>query len=74
MKDPKEFCTCNEYSCPNHPRNHDLGCTLCIQKNLREKEIPACFFRDIDHPKPTKNYHYQDFAALVAAAQAEGKL
>lgn len=74
MKDPKEFCRCGEYSCPNHPRNHDQGCTLCILKNLREKEIPACFFADIDHPKPTKDFHYEDFAALVTEAKAAGKL
>ena len=48
MKDAKEFCTCTDYKCPNHPVNHDKGCTFCIQKNLRQKEIPACFFHDID--------------------------
>ena len=54
--------------------NHDQGCTLCILKNLHEKEIPSCFYHDIDFPKPTEEYHYEDFAALVKAAKENGKL
>ena len=68
MKEPKEFCTCTDLTCPLHPTNHDLGCDLCIQKNLHEKEIPSCFFNDIDCEKPTEEWHYEDFAALVDAA------
>ena len=74
MKDPKEFCTCTDLACPCHPVNHDQGCYLCILKNLREKEIPSCFYHDIDFPKPTEAYHYEDFAALVDAAKENGKL
>ena len=74
MRDPKEFCTCTDTNCPCHPVNHDQGCNLCILKNLREKEIPSCFYHDIDREKPTENYHYEDFAALVTVAKAEGKL
>ncbi len=74
MKDPKEFCTCTDYECPCHPVNHDQGCNLCILKNLKLKEIPSCFYNDIDCEKPTENYFYEDFAALVTAAKAEGKL
>ena len=33
-----------------------------------------CFFHDIDFPKPTAEWHYQDFAALVDAAVENGKL
>jgi hypothetical protein len=54
--------------------NHDQGCNLCILKNLKQKEIPSCFFHDIDCEKPTGNWHYQDFAALVEKAEKEGKL
>ncbi len=68
------FCTCGDAECPFNPVNHDQGCTPCIAKNLREGEIPTCFYRMIDHPKPTENWHYEDFAALVAAAKAAGKL
>ena len=68
MKQAIEFCTCKDLKCPCHPSNHDQGCTLCILKNLKEKEIPSCFFNDIACEKPTDNWHYEDFAALVQAA------
>ena len=74
MKDPKEFCTCTDYKCPFNPVNHDQGCSPCILKNLKMKEIPSCFYHDIDCPKPTDEYHYEDFAALVAVAKANGKM
>ena len=73
MVDAREICTCTSTDCPNHPTNHDQGCTPCILKNLTLKEIPSCFYNDIDHPKPTKAYHYEDFAALVNEAKAAGK-
>lgn len=38
------FCTCPVTLCGNHPANHKKGCDLCIEKNLKQKEIPACFF------------------------------
>ncbi len=68
------FCTCTDTKCPFHPTNHTHGCTPCIAKNLREGEIPSCFFNAIDHPKTTGEWHYEDFAALVNAAKAAGKL
>ena len=74
MKDAKEYCTCTDTKCPLHPVNHDLGCNLCIQKNLQRKEIPGCFFNSIDCEKPTKDWYYEDFAALVQEAQKQGKL
>lgn len=69
MKQAIDFCTCKDLNCPCHPSNHDQGCTLCILKNLREKEVPSCFFNDIDCEKPTENWYYEDFAALVLAAK-----
>ncbi len=68
------FCTCTDLKCPCHPANHDRGCTPCIAKNLREGEIPSCFFRSIPCPKPTEGWHYEDFARLVNRAMEEGKL
>ena len=68
------FCTCKDYSCPYNPVNHDKGCTPCIAKNLREGEIPTCFYKSIDHPKPTGNWHYEDFAALVNEAKKHHKI
>ncbi|MBQ6389398.1 MAG: hypothetical protein IJH90_07200 [Mogibacterium sp.] len=74
MKNSREFCTCTDLACPCHPSNHEFGCTLCIRKNLKEKEIPSCFFNDINYEKATENWHYEDFAALVQAAKENGKL
>ena len=74
MKDAKEFCTCTDLECPCHQVNHDQGGSLCILKNLHEKEIPTCFFNDIDCDKPTEEWHYEDFAALVEAAKKTGAL
>ena len=62
------FCTCQDRSCPFNPANHDKGCTLCIAKNLREREIPNCFFDAVGYPKPTPDWHFEDFALLVQAA------
>ena len=72
--DAKPICTCTDTKCPFHPNNHDRGCTPCIAKNLRMKEIPSCFFHDIDCEKPTAAWHYEDFAALVQTAKEKGVL
>ena len=74
MKAAREFCTCTDYKCPCHPVNHEQGCNLCIQKNLKQKEIPRCFFHDIACEKPTSDWHYQDFARLVEKAEMNGVL
>ena len=74
MNKAADFCTCTDLNCPCHPANHDQGCRPCVLKNRRQKEIPSCFYHDIDCPKPTENWHYEDFAALVAAAKEQGKL
>ena len=63
------FCSCTDLACPFHPTNHEQGCVPCIAKNLKEREIPTCFFHAVDHPKPTPDWHFEDFAALVQAAQ-----
>ena len=74
MKEARDFCTCTDTACPFHPSRHNQGCTLCIQKNLKQKEIPSCFFHDIDCEKPTPGWHYSDFAALVRAAEDKAQL
>ena len=70
----QSFCTCSDISCPLHPVNHEKGCTPCIQKNLREKEIPSCFFHSIPEEKPTSGWKYQDFAGLVIKAKERGTI
>lgn len=43
----KHFCNCPELECKNHPSNHTNGCDPCIVKNLKQGEIPSCFFLSI---------------------------
>ena len=38
------FCPCKNTTCRCHPANHDQGCALCIEKELRKREIPSCFW------------------------------
>ena len=49
----EHFCTCPASGCGHHPANHQSGCDPCIQKNLRQGEIPSCFFlqvsKDVDN-------------------------
>ncbi|QAT42789.1 DUF6485 family protein [Aminipila luticellarii] len=44
MSEHEHFCTCGDKECKFNPRNHNMGCDPCIQKNLSEGEIPSCFF------------------------------
>ena len=64
------FCTCEDTSCPCHPVNHDTGCMLCIAKNLREREIPTCFFKTAGGKKVTDGWHFEDFAAMIVSQSA----
>ena len=62
---PVPFCTCTDTRCPNHPRNHEDGCTRCIRKNLLMREIPTCFFKLLEDCEVRTSYKFEDFAALV---------
>ncbi len=63
MEDQKHFCTCRDKECKLHPRNHDLGCDPCIQKNLKAGEIPGCFFRLVDDDlSQLKEFTIESFA------------
>lgn len=44
---PEHFCVCPVVQCPRHPNNHSEGCDPCIQDNLAQKKMPACFFRAV---------------------------
>ena len=59
------FCTCGNLNCPLHPSKHDQGCAPCIQKNLRLREVPNCFFNLLDHPEGRPGESLEDFAKLV---------
>ena len=68
------FCTCTDHAYPNHPTNHDRGCTPCIAKCLSQHEIPTCFFRDVSldlKPGDEQDWTYRGFAEHVRAHLAE---
>lgn len=59
----QHFCTCIVIGCKNHPRNHAEGCDLCILKNLKSGEVPACFWLQIsDDLSGYKKYTYENFS------------
>ncbi|MCM1237179.1 MAG: DUF6485 family protein [Ruminococcus flavefaciens] len=59
------FCTCKDKKCPLHPTNHDKGCSLCIAKNIKNKEIPSCFFNVIGSYPSKDGYSFEAFANAV---------
>ena len=60
----RKQCTCKDTNCPYHPVNHDQGCSLCIAKNINEREIPSCLFNLVDDGSEHE-YHFEDFAKMV---------
>ncbi len=66
------FCTCDKFKCPLHPVNHDKGCTLCIAKNLRAREIPNCYFDLLGAEGGRKDDSLRTFAELVMSADGCG--
>jgi hypothetical protein len=63
---PEHFCTCKVVGCQFHPANHDKGCDLCIQKNLRTGEIPGCFWLKIhDDISTWTDFSFKGFAEFV---------
>lgn len=65
------YCTCTDHACPLHPSNHDKGCTPCVQKNLRDREIPSCFFRKVSDERPPA-YFFENFAEIVETSRKNG--
>lgn len=62
MENKNHFCTCKDLNCKLNPHNHNLGCDPCIKKNLREGEIPSCFFRLInDDISDIKEFTFESF-------------
>lgn len=70
---PVPFCSCSDTACPNHPSNHDEGCTRCIRKCLTLGEIPSCFFYAVEPGVHQKNWFYADFADAVNRHRTEGE-
>ena len=62
------FCTCDNFQCKLHPRNHSNGCDGCIKVNLKVGNIPRCFFVSVSatgYSKKVKGFSYKDFAEFV---------
>ena len=59
----KHFCSCTDTKCPAHPINHENGCDPCIVKNLKQGEIPACFWHNVTNGViGTSDYSAGNFA------------
>ena len=65
MNPAADFCSCTNFKCKLHPTNHNDGCTPCIQKNLKTKEIPTCYFNLLPNVADRKGDSLLDFAKLV---------
>lgn len=65
----KNFCTCDNFVCPLHPTRHEKGCTPCIIKNLRLKEVPNCFFKLVENSETRTGDSFEDFADMVMKAK-----
>lgn len=65
------FCACTNLECPLHPTKHDKGCALCISKNLRLKEMPNCFFNQIEGAEHRTGDIFRDFAQILLGNEQE---
>lgn len=65
MNTSSNLCTCDNSNCPLHPTKHDNGCTPCIMKNLKLKEVPNCFFHLLENANSRTGDSFVDFAKLV---------
>lgn len=69
MNHLSKFCTCKNLDCPLHPINHDKGCTPCISKNRKLREVLNCFFNLIEDSENRNGDTFEDFAELVIKKQ-----
>jgi len=61
-----QLCTCPDLACVHHPTRHNAGCTPCIEKNLRDHEIPACFWFKVGAEGGVESeYTFRKFAEFV---------
>lgn len=63
----RNFCTCQNKKCKMNPANHDEGCDLCIEINLKGNTIPRCFFHKVmgDDVSSIKTWSFKEFADKV---------
>jgi len=60
-----DFCTCDDFDCPFHPKHQNNECRACIAKNIENHEIPACFWKQIGKKTGDSNYTFYKFAKKV---------
>lgn len=65
-----EMCSCAKLECALHPSNHDKGCTPCISKNLKTREMPSCFFNLVEGAETREGDSFKDFAKHVLRNEA----
>ena len=71
----EHFCPCRNTACRCHPSNHDQGCTLCIEKELRKREIPSCFFDFVIEPgEQVMDCSIEAFARRVLEKSKESRI
>ncbi len=73
MGGTEKFCTCKNLECPLHPSRHDKGCSPCISKNLRTKEMPSCFFHLLKGGENRTGDSFEEFARLVVEQTSEDR-
>ncbi len=65
MGNLSEFCTCTNFKCKLHPRNHNKGCAPCIEKNLKTREMPSCYFNLFEDADKRTSDGFEAFCELV---------
>jgi len=67
-----DFCTCADTACPYHAINQNGECTACIAKNLKNYEIPACFWKKIGKDANYESdYNFHEFSKEVIKCKNE---
>jgi len=69
--DNTKLCTCPVPDCEHHPSKHGGSCNPCIVKNLKNCEIPACFWDKIGKPDCGSPYTIHKFAEAVNSYSAQ---
>lgn len=67
------FCTCKNLDCPLYPTKHDKERAPCISKNLKLREIPNCFFLQVENSESRQGDSFEDFSTLVLKKQNQPK-
>lgn len=70
MNNLSKFCSCKNLKCLLHPTKHDDGCSPCINKNLKLKEVPNCFFDLVDGSELRSGDSFEDFVDIIQKSRS----